>query len=224
MPARILVVDDDPKITALLRRSLAYEGYLVDAVADGPAALMQAESQPYDLVILDVMLPGMDGLEVCRRLRQVRDVPVLMLTARDEVTDRVRGLDSGADDYLVKPFALEELLARVRAVLRRYPASAEVLQLGDLVMDVNTRTVRRGEREIVLTAKEFDLLRFFLQNAGRVLGREELMTRVWGYDFSGESNVLEVYIGYLRGKLEAGGEKRLLHTVRGVGYVLREQG
>jgi two-component system response regulator MprA len=219
----ILVVDDDPKITALLHRSLTYAGYRSVKAHSGSEALEQAVNLNPDLVILDLMLPDIDGFEVCRRLREDVNPLILMLTARDEVSDRVRGLDSGADDYLVKPFALEELLARVRALLRRrLPETGKVLEFADLRLDPNTREVTRGDRPIQLTGKEFDLLALFMANPRRVLPRQTIMDRIWGYDYSGESNVLEVYIGYLRAKLEAGGEKRLLHTVRGVGYVLRE--
>jgi two-component system response regulator MprA len=221
---RILVVEDDAKIADLLRRGLAFEGYAVDAAADGEAALAHARDRAPDVVILDLMLPGMNGLEVCRRLRAGSDVPILMLTARGAVADRVKGLDSGADDYLVKPFAFEELLARIRALLRRrQPAEEQVLHFADLTMDTGTRKVTRGERDIELTAKEFDLLELFLMNPRQVLTRDTLYDRIWGYDFGGESNILEVYVRYLRAKLEAGGEPRLLHTVRGVGYALREE-
>ncbi|KKM08930.1 transcriptional regulator [Clostridiales bacterium PH28_bin88] len=223
MPSRILVIDDDSKITAFLRRSLMYEGYHVLEASDGYRGLQLARENPPDLVILDVMMPGMDGWEVCRRLREVSNVPILMLTARDEIADRVRGLDVGADDYLVKPFALEELLARVRALLRRYqPASSTVMQYSDLTLDTATREARRGDRIIILTNKEYELLALFLRHPRQVLTREAIMDEIWGFDYSGESNVLEVYIGYLRQKLEAGGEPRLIHTVRGAGYALRE--
>ncbi|MGH2470424.1 MAG: response regulator transcription factor, partial [Chloroflexota bacterium] len=180
------------------------------------------EHQP-DLAILDIQLPGMDGLEVCRRLRQGGGQPILMLTARDEVSDRVHGLDSGADDYLVKPFALEELLARVRALLRRRePEERTELRFADLVLDTASREARRGDRVIELSAKEFELLALLLRNPRRVLSREVILEQAWGYDFYGESNVIEVYIGYLRQKLETSGEARLIHTVRGAGYVLKE--
>lgn len=219
-----MVVDDDAKITALLRRSLTYEGYQVVEAGEGHQALELAEETEPDLVILDVMLPGISGIEVCRRLREKgNQLPVLMLTARDEITDRVQGLDSGADDYLVKPFALEELLARVRALLRRtQPGGDPQPRFADLVLDTSLREAWRGDRLISLTTKEYELLYYFMRQPRRVISREELMDRIWGYDFSGESNVLEVYIGYLRNKLEASGEKRLIHTVRGAGYVLRE--
>jgi len=219
----ILVVDDDPKITSLLRRSLTYAGYRVHEARNGAEALETAAASKPDLVILDIMLPDIDGFEVCRRLRAETDSLILMLTARDEVSDRIRGLDSGADDYLVKPFALEELLARVRALLRRrLPEANRVLAFADLRLDLATREVTRGNRSIELTNKEFELLALFMHNPRRVLTRQEIMDRIWGYDYSGESNVLEVYVGYLRAKLEAEGEKRLIHTVRSVGYVLRE--
>ncbi|OIQ58806.1 response regulator MprA [Moorella thermoacetica] len=224
MRARLLVVDDDAKITSMLKRALTYEGYDVEIAANGHQALALAANNP-DLIILDIMLPGIDGLAVCRQIRSNSDIPILMLTARDDTADRVLGLDTGADDYLVKPFALEELLARIRALLRRRSreTEAEVLQFSDLTLNTSTREGFRGHRSFSLTAKEYELLLYFLQNPHRVLTRDELMTRIWGYDFSGESNVLEVYIGYLRAKLEAGGEPRLIQTVRGVGYVLKEQ-
>lgn len=224
MAAKILVIDDDRRITALLRRALVFEGYEVQVAGGGEEGLRLAASWLPDLVLLDVLMPGMDGWEVCRRLRAAGGVPVLMLTARDEVSDRVKGLDLGADDYLVKPFALEELLARVRALLRRKKPGEAVLQplvYDDLVLDHATREVRRGDRLIQLTAREFDLLALLLENPRQVLTRDLIMERVWGYDFSGESNVLEVYIGMLRQKLEEAGERRLIHTRRGVGYVLK---
>src|SRR5919202_1837937 len=223
MRARLLVIDDDEQLLAALRRALVYEGYDVTVAASGEEGLRAARDRPPDLVVLDVRLPGIDGLEVCRRLRAGDDVPVLMLTARDEVADRVAGLDAGADDYLVKPFAVDELLARVRALLRRRtPTTGGELRLAELSLDPATRTVRRGGRGLTLTPKEFDLLALFLQHPCQVLTRELLFERVWGYDFDGQSNVLDVYVGHLRNKLEADGEPRLLHTVRGVGYVLRE--
>ncbi|MGB9858696.1 MAG: response regulator transcription factor [Moorellaceae bacterium] len=217
----ILVVDDDEKITSLLRRILVYEGYEVLVAGNGYTALSLATRQP-DLIILDLMLPDVDGVEVCQKIRQQSDVPILMLTARDETADRVLGLDSGADDYLVKPFALEELLARIRALLRRHRVvDKEVLRYADLTLNTATREAQRGDRIFQLTAKEYELLEYFLRHPRQVLTRDELMNKIWGYDYSGESNVLEVYVGYLRNKLEAGGEPRLIHTVRGVGYVLK---
>lgn len=223
MGARILVIDDEKSITNFLRRGLSYEGYTVDVAQDGAEGLRLAREAWPDLVVLDVMLPGMDGLEVCRRLRAGGDVPVLMLTARDEVADRVAGLETGADDYLVKPFAFEELLARIRALLRRREGQTpSVLRFADLSLDIGSRLIYRGDRLVDLSTKEFDLLTLFLRHPRQVLTREVIFNTVWGYDFDGESNVLDVYVGYLRSKLEAVGEPRLIHTVRGVGYVLRE--
>lgn len=225
MNAHILIVDDESRVTSALRRVLAYEGYQVSTAGSGESALALARSHPPDLVILDLMLPGMDGLEVCRRLRRAGDgVAVLMLTARDTVADRVMGLETGADDYLVKPFALEELLARVKAVLRRRQppdVSREVLRFEDLELDTATRQARRGERTIELSTTEYELLALFLRNPRIVLTRGLLMDRIWGSDFEGGPNVLEVYIGHLRNKLEMHGERRLIQTVRGAGYVLR---
>lgn len=225
MAARILVVDDDRRITAMLRRTLAYEGYEVDLATDGTKGLLAARDRPPDLVILDVMMPGLDGLEVCRRLRSGGSVPILMLTARDEVPDRVAGLDAGADDYLVKPFALEELTARVRALLRRSDGSGgTILSFGDLRLDTARREAARGTRSIELTTKEYELLALFLRHPRQVLTRDLILEHVWGYDFGGDANVLEVYVGYVRNKIEEGGEPRLIQTVRGAGYVLREAG
>lgn len=221
--ARILVVDDDPRIAAALRRALAYEGYDVDVAGDGARALELARERLPELVVLDVMLPELDGLEVCRRLRSGSDVSILMLTARDAVADRVSGLDGGADDYLVKPFANEELLARVRTLLRRSrPRHAEVLRVADLTLDVGAREVHRGERAIALTALEFRLLEHFARNVRIVLERSQILDAVWGFDLETASNVVDVYVAYLRHKLEAEGEPRLIHTVRGVGYILKE--
>jgi len=224
MKERILVVDDDEKITNLLRRALSYEGYVTDIANDGHRALSLALDHHPDLVILDIQLPGMDGLEVCRRLREGGSEPILMLTARDEVSDRVQGLDSGADDYLVKPFALEELLARVRALLRRRePEARTEMRFSDLVLDTASREARRGERVIELSAKEFDLLSLFMRNPRRVLTREHILEQAWGYDFYGESNVIEVYVGYLRAKIDRRFGCNTLQTVRGSGYVLRDE-
>ncbi len=225
MNAHILIVDDDSRVTGALRRTLAYEGYQVSVAGNGEQALTLARTKPPDLVILDLMLPGIDGLEVCRRLRSAGDsIAVLMLTARDAVVDRVAGLETGADDYLVKPFALEELLARVKALLRRHNPSdiaREVLLFEDLELDMATRQARRGDRRIDLSTTEFELLALFLRNPRIVLTRSLLMDRIWGNDFEGGPNVLEVYIGHLRSKLEQNGEKRLIQTIRGAGYVLR---
>jgi two-component system response regulator MprA len=217
----VLVVDDDARIVAALKRALHYEGYSVDVAEDGPGALGRAASRPPDLVLLDVMLPGIDGVEVCRRLRAADDVPILMLTARDATNDRVRGLDSGADDYVVKPFAYEELMARVRALLRRRAGSRRTrLAYADVEVDVGAREARRGGRDVPLTTTEFDLLCHFLRNPRQVLSRDQILDAVWGHDFDAVSNVVDVYVGYVRTKL---GEPRLIQTVRGVGYVLREQ-
>lgn len=221
---RILVVDDDPRIRAVVRRGLAYEGYRVVEATSGEEGLEKAREHLPDLMILDVMMPGIDGLEVTRRLRSAGDqVAILMLTARDEVKDRVVGLETGADDYLVKPFSFEELLARVHALLRRRTAPAgEVLRFSDLELNVDAREAARGERRIELTTTEYNLLLLFMRHPRKVLTRDVIMEHVWAYDFDGESNVLEVYVRYLRTKLEADGEPRVLHTVRGAGYVLRE--
>jgi two-component system response regulator MprA len=220
---RILVVDDDARLGASLRRALAYEGYTVEVATDGPQALVAARDRPPDLVVLDVMMPGLDGVEVCRRLREGSDLPILMLTARDRVSDRVAGLDAGADDYVVKPFAYDELLARVRALLRRRdPGGRERLQCADLVMDVSAHEVRRGDRAIDLTALQFNVLEHFLRHPRQVLEREQLLESVWGVDSETISNVVDVTIADLRARLESDREPRLLHTVRGVGYVLRD--
>lgn len=223
--AHILIVDDESRVTSALRRVLAYEGYQVTTAANGEMALEQVHSRPPDLVILDIMLPGIDGLEVCRRLRTAGDqLAILMLTARDAVADRVIGLETGADDYLVKPFALEELLARVKALLRRHQPgdiSREILRFEDLELDTATRQAQRGASLIDLSTTEYELLALFLRNPRVVLTRGLLMERIWGNDFEGGPNVLEVYIGHLRAKLEQHGERRLIQTVRGAGYVLR---
>ncbi len=224
MKAHILVVDDDPRITELLRRVLAYEGYSVAIAVNGHDALTRTLERTPDMIVLDIMLPGVDGLEVVRRLRAAGDqVPILMLTARDSIVDRVQGLEVGADDYLVKPFAPEELVARVKAMLRRNQAEHhEVLRYIDVELDTGTRIAHRGTREIELSPTEYELLTLFLRRPRQVLTRDVIMDRVWGIDFEGSSNVMEVYVGYLRAKLEAGGEARLIHTVRGIGYVFKE--
>jgi two-component system, OmpR family, response regulator MprA len=231
--SRILLVEDEPSISGFVRRGLIFEGFEVDVVDDGHKALDVLRTDPPDLLILDLMLPGIDGLELTRRVRAAEEsggsrLPILILTARDSVPDRVSGLDAGADDYLVKPFDFDELLARVRALFRRaQPSTGEIsgeeLAFGNLTVDLDSRTVRRGHREVELTPREFDLLGYFLRNPNRVLTRSQLMERVWGEDFYGESNVLEVVIGNLRRALEARGEDRLIQTVRGVGYVLRQR-
>ena len=226
MNERILIIEDDQAILKLLQRGLAFESYTVDTATDGRTGLILARDHTPDLVILDWMLPGLDGLEVCKRIRAAGSTPVLMLTAKDAIADRVQGLDAGADDYVVKPFSFDELVARVRALLRRAkPAadeSGETFKVADLVMNTGTREVWRGNRKIDLTAKEFDLLELFMRHPRQVLTRETIYDRIWGYDFGGESNIIEVYVRYLRQKTEEKGEPRLIHTVRGVGYVLRE--
>ncbi len=224
MAERILIIEDEIKIADFLRRGLAYEGYKVEVTNDGETGLKAARENAPDLVVLDVMLPGLDGLEVARRLRGGGETPILMLTAKDTVSDKVKGFDSGADDYLVKPFAFEELLARVKALLRRNkPSDQSSFRFSDLTLDTKMREVMRGGRKVDLTTKEFDLLHFFIMHPRQVLSRELIYDRIWGYDFGGESNILEVYIRYLRSKLEAANEPRLLQTVRGVGYALREE-
>ncbi len=223
MNERILIIEDDEAIVKVLRRALMMENYQVDVAYDGESGLTMVRERQPDLIILDLMLPGMDGIEVCQRLRATGNIPILVLTARDALQDRIEGLDAGADDYMVKPFELGELLARLRALLRRTQQErAVVLTFADLTLDTNTRQALRKGRTINLTAKEYDLLELFMRHPRQVLTRELIFDRVWGYDFGGESNVLDVYIRYLRQKLEAQGEKRLIHTVRGVGYVLRE--
>ncbi len=224
----LLIVDDDRKITDMLRRTLAYEGYQVLTAADGNEALAKAKAQRPDLVVLDWLMPGPDGVEVAKRIREAGDdTLILMLTARDAVEDRVTGLDSGADDYLAKPFTPAELLARIRALLRRAGSpnrnKEKPLSYADLYLDPLTRETRRGQRSFTLTPREFDLLQQLLLHPRQVLLREHILQQVWGYDFDGNDNVLEVYIGYLRAKTEANGEPRLIQTLRGVGYVLREE-
>ena len=219
---RVLIVEDDMDIADVLRRSLRNEGYEVKTSADGIEALDVAAGFVPDLVVLDLGLPGMDGVEVCRRLRSDGDVPILMLTARSETEDRVTGLDSGADDYLVKPFERQELLARIRALLRRRPPRGSAsMEVGDLTLNPDTREVRRGEREIELTNREFELLEFLMRNERLVVSRERLLDEVWGYDPMAATNTIDVFISNLRRKLEDGGESRLLHTKRGAGYVLK---
>jgi two-component system response regulator MprA len=218
---RILVVDDDPMVATTVQRVLRPEGYEVDVALGGAQALERARAHPPDLVVLDLMMPGIDGLEVCRQLRAKGSLPILMLTARSGTADRVRGLDTGADDYLVKPFAYAELLARVRALLRRTPPPASILQFADLTMEIATGEVRRGERVIALTVREFSLLAHFLRNPRMVLTRDQLLAAVWAGEDT-DDNVVAVYVGYLRAKLDGVGEPRLIQTVRGFGYSLRE--
>jgi len=225
-PLRILVAEDERKVASFIRQGLAEEGHTVEVAADGATALdLILEASPYDLIVLDLMLPRVDGFAILKAARQRRiTTPVLVLTARDSVADKVRGLDLGADDYLTKPFAFEEFLARVRALLRRGTgAAAPVLRLADLSLDPSTRDVRRGARRIALTAREHALAEYFLRNAGRVLTRPMLAEHVWGLDFDPESNIVDVYVGYLRRKIDGPGEARLVHTVRGAGYVLRSE-
>jgi len=220
---RVLIVEDDPEITDVLRRSLRYEGYEIRTAGDGVEALDAAAEFAPDLVVLDLGLPRLDGIEVCRRLRDEGDVPILMLTARVETSDRVSGLDSGADDYLVKPFERQELLARIRALLRRRPPRGSAsIALSDLRLNPDTREVSRGDREIELTNREFELLEYMLRNQRLVVSREQLLDDVWGYDPTAATNTIDVFVSNLRRKLEAGGEPRLLHTKRGAGYVLKE--
>ncbi len=223
MAERILIVEDEVSIADFIRRGLLLEDYAVEVAYDGHEGLDRAINNSPDLIILDIMLPGMDGLEVCRQIRRRSDVPIIMLTAKDAVPDRVAGLEAGADDYLVKPFAFDELLARIRALLRRHrPTTSEELRFAGLRLNPVTREVYRNDRPIELTAKEYDLLELFMRHPRQVLTRDTIFEKVWGYDFGGESNIIEVYIRYLRSKLEAEGEPRLIQTVRGVGYALRE--
>jgi DNA-binding response OmpR family regulator len=224
MTVHILAIEDEAKLAAFIELELKYEGYHVTVASDGLSGLKAAREHHPDLVILDWMLPGMSGLEVCRRLRATGDrVPVILLTAKDDISDRVAGLDAGADDYVVKPFSIEELLARVRAQVRRHSEpDPDRLQFSDLSLNRRTREVFRGDRAIELTAKEFDLLEYLIAHPRQVLSRDRILENVWGYDFMGDSNIIEVYVRYLRLKLEAQAEKRLIQTVRGVGYVLRE--
>jgi two-component system response regulator MprA len=220
----ILIIEDNPSIVKILQRGLSYEGYQVETASDGEAGLARAIELHPDLIILDLMLPKLSGMEVCQRIRATENTPILILTAKATLQDRVFGLDAGADDYLTKPFELDELLARVRALMRRTKADrSTVLTFMDLALDTSLRQATRGQRVVNLSAKEYELLELLMRNPKQVLTREVIFDRVWGYDFGGESNVLDVYIRYLREKLEKPGEKKLIHTVRGVGYVLREE-
>jgi DNA-binding response OmpR family regulator len=223
MPAHILIVEDEAKLAQFMQLELTQEGYKVTIAEDGIAGLTAAREQQLDLIILDWMLPGLSGVEVCHRLRTTGNkTPVILVTAKDDVRDRVSGLDAGADDYVVKPFSIEELLARVRAQLRRTEEDSEAMQFSDLTLNQKTREIVRGDRNLELTAKEFDLLVYLMRHPRQVLTRDRILEEVWGYDFMGDSNIIEVYIRYLRLKLEENQEKRLIQTVRGVGYVLRE--
>ncbi|MEM9004863.1 MAG: response regulator transcription factor [Cyanobacteria bacterium P01_F01_bin.86] len=224
MKPKILLVEDEEKLAKFIEMELGYEGYEVTVANDGLSGLMAARDAEPDLVLLDWMMPGLSGVEVCRRLRSTGfKEPVILLTAKDDVSDRVSGLDAGADDYVVKPFSIEELLARVRAHLRRnQPQEVDTLQFQDLTLNRKTREVKRSGRSIELTAKEFDLLEYLISHPRQVLTRDRILEEVWGYDFMGDSNIIEVYIRYLRLKLEAESEKRLIQTVRGVGYVLKD--
>jgi two-component system response regulator MprA len=221
---KVLVVEDDQPIRASIRRALAYEGYAVTEAGDGESALDSIRLSPPDLILLDLNLPGIDGIEVCRRIREAGDVmPIMMITARDAVSDRVIGLDSGADDYLVKPFDLAELTARVRAALRRHEPGPERLAVGDLVVEVEAMQATISDRPVEFTALEFRLLEYLARNDSIVLSRDRILSAVWGLDVETSSNIVDVYIGYLRAKLEEGGERRLIHTIRGAGYVLRPE-
>ena len=224
MAGKILIVEDEAAIARFVELELRHEGYAVDKTEDGRSGLDQALAEAYDLILLDIMLPGLSGREVLRRLRREKDTPVILLTARDTVMDKVSGLDMGADDYITKPFAIEELLARIRSALRKRPAKAPdaLLTLGPITMDTARRQVRCGGQAVELTTREFDVLRLFLENPEIVLSRETFLSKVWGYDYVGETNVVDVYIRYLRSKLDAACGRSLIHTVRGVGYVLRE--
>lgn len=224
MKEHILVVEDEAKLAQFVKLELEYEGYEVTVANDGLSGLASARELSPSLLLLDWMLPGLTGVEICRRLRQTGDsIPIIMLTAKDEIGDRVKGLDAGADDYLIKPFSIEELLARVRAGLRRnQEQEVTKLQFGNLSLDRSTREVFRGDRLIELTAKEFDLLEYLLSHPRQVLTRDQILERVWGYDFMGDSNIIEVYVRYLRLKLESEQDSRIIKTVRGVGYVLKE--
>jgi DNA-binding response OmpR family regulator len=225
MSAHILLVEDEVKLARFIELELSSEGYRISVAHDGLSGLTLARESPPDLAILDWMLPGLSGVEICRRLRTTGNtMPVILLTARDEVSDRVTGLDAGADDYVVKPFSIEELLARVRAHLRRtQEQEQDLLQFDDLRLNRRTREVFRGDRAIELTAKEFELLEYLLSRPRQVFTRDQILEHVWGYDFMGDSNIIEVYVRYLRLKLEQNDEKRLIHTIRGVGYALREE-
>ena len=222
---RILVIEDERQIARFLELELTHEGFEVELEVDGREGLQLVRNKQYDLILLDVMLPGINGMEVCRRIRQFSKVPVVMLTAKDDVTSKVMGLDIGADDYITKPFAIEELLARIRAVLRRRGnekyLDSETLRAGDLKMDLTSRQVSRGGKPVDLTKKEFDLLKYLMSNKGTVLTREQILEKVWGFEYLGDTNVVDVYVKYLRDKIDKDRERKLIRTVRGVGYALR---
>ena len=226
VPTTILIVEDEKQIARFLELELKHEGYAVEVEYDGRGGLRKAEESKPDLILLDIMLPGINGMEVCRRIRQFSEVPVIMLTAKDETTDKVMGLDIGANDYVTKPFVIEELLARIRAVLRNRNQSKQPqknLAAGDLRMDLAKRQVFRGDESIDLTKKEYDLLEYLLRNKGIVLTRDQILENVWGYDYAGDTNVVDVYIRYLRSKIDDEHDTKLIQTVRGVGYILREE-
>lgn len=224
MSARILVIEDEDKIRQFLQRGLSYADYRVESASDGLKGLELARDNPPDLILLDLMLPTIDGIEVCRRIRAASDVPILMLTAKESIEDRVEGLYAGADDYLLNPFAFDELVARIRALLRRaQPSQPQIYRFDNLELDTGTRRGQRGEHTFDLTAKEYELLELFMRHPRQVLTREVIFDRVWNYDFGGESNIIEVYVRYLRQKTEVNDMSRLIHTVRGVGYVMREE-
>ena len=223
---RILIIEDEEKIARFIELELKFEGYEVEKALDGREGLALAQARPFDLILLDIMLPGLNGIEVLRRIRLFSDVPVILLTARDTVVDKVTGLDGGADDYITKPFAIEELLARIRVALRKKRAAAPpstILEAGIIRLDPVRREVWAGEHQLELTKKEFDLLQFLMENKNIVMKREVLLERVWGYDFEGETNVVDVYIRYLRAKIEEPFDIKLIHTVRGVGYVIKDE-
>lgn len=225
MKTKILIIEDEEKFARFVEMELSYEGYEVSKAFDGRSGLELAESGEFDLVLLDIMLPGLNGMEVLRRLRRSSSVPVIMLTARDSVIDKVSGLDSGADDYITKPFAIEELLARIRTVLRKAPhaLSSQILTAGDLRLDVDRRQVTVRDIPVELTKREFDLLHYLLENKGIVLSRETLLENVWGFDFEGETNAVDVYVRFLRAKIDEVFDLKLISTIRGVGYVIRDE-
>jgi two-component system, OmpR family, response regulator ArlR len=226
LPARILIIEDEKQIARFLELELQHEGYIVEIEYDGRGGLRKTEETGPDLILLDIMLPGINGMEVCRRIRQFSEVPIIMLTARDEITDKVMGLDLGANDYITKPFFIEELLARVRTALRKRVHSQQLqksLAVGDLRMDMSKHQVFRGNEAIELTKKEYDLLEYMLKNKGIVITRDQILGNVWGYDYAGDTNVVDVYIRYLRSKVDDAHNNRLIQTVRGVGYALREE-